>query len=344
MWYEPILALDLLPDALIRRAIRARLTRHQAQLEQAPGNEQAAALDRFARSLREQPIAVHTDAANEQHYEVPASFFSQFLGPRMKYSSCYWPDGVDDLAAAEVAMLTLSCERAGVADGMEILDLGCGWGSLSLFVAERYPGTRVLAVSNSHSQGGYIRDEADRRGLEGVEHQVGNIADFDTERRFDRVISIEMLEHVRNYELAFGRIRRWLAPDGKCFVHVFSHRSFAYTFDGDDWMGRYFFTGGTMPAHELFREFDTDLRVVADWHLDGHHYARTLEAWLTRLDEVRESVWPVLVETYGDADARRWWVNWRLFFIVCAEAFALDDSRSYGVSHYLFEPSPDAAG
>ena len=344
MWYEPVLALDLLPDALLRRAIRARLGRHQAALERAAGDDPAAALERFAQTLRRQPVAVHTDAANEQHYEVPASFFRQFLGPRMKYSSCFWPHGVDDLAAAEEAMLRLTCERAGVADGMRILDLGCGWGSLSIYVAEHYPGSKVLAVSNSRSQGEYVRAEADRRGLEGIEHQVGDIATFDTERRFDRVISVEMLEHVRNYELAFGRIRSWLAPDGRCFVHVFRHRSFAYTFDGDDWMGRYFFTGGTMPAHDLFGQFDSDLRVVADWRLDGTHYARTLERWLVRLDAVRESVWPVLAETYGDANARRRWVDWRLFFMVCAEAFGLDEGRSYGVSHYLLESAPGSAG
>jgi cyclopropane-fatty-acyl-phospholipid synthase len=337
MWYEPILALDVLPDALLRRAVRARLGKHRSMLARSAGSDPGSALERFAEELREQPIAIHADAANQQHYEVPASFFGQFLGPRMKYSSCYWPEGVDDLAAAEEAMLALTCQRAGVTDGMDILDLGCGWGSLSLYVAEHYPGTRVLAVSNSRSQGEHIRHEAARRGLRGIEHQVGDIAAFDVGRRFDRVVSIEMLEHVRNYELAFRRIRRWLAPEGRCFVHVFSHRRFAYTFDGDDWMGRYFFTGGTMPAHDLFREFDRDLRVTMDWHLDGRHYARTLESWLTRLDAVRESVWPVLVDTYGEAEARRWWVNWRLFFIVCAEVFASDDGQSYGVSHYLFE-------
>ncbi|MGD8485300.1 MAG: cyclopropane-fatty-acyl-phospholipid synthase family protein [Chloroflexota bacterium] len=337
MWYERILALDVVPDGLLRRAIRMRLGRHHASLERDFGSDPQAAMRRFADELRQQPIAVHTDAANEQHYEVPAGFFSQFLGPRMKYSSCYWPAGVDDLAAAEDAMLALSCERAGITEGMEILDLGCGWGSLSLYVAERYPGTRVLAVSNSGSQGEYIREEAARRGITNVEHEVGNVAEFDTKRRFDRVVSIEMLEHVRNYELAFRNIRRWLAPGGRCFVHVFSHRRYAYTFEGDDWMGRYFFTGGTMPAHDLFREFDADLEVAADWHMDGQHYARTLEAWLERLDAVREPVWPVLVDTYGQADARRWWVNWRLFFIVCAESFALDGGQQYGVSHYLFE-------
>jgi cyclopropane-fatty-acyl-phospholipid synthase len=289
-------------------------------------------------------MAVHTEAANEQHYEVPARFFCQFLGPRMKYSACYWPGGVADIAGAENAMLALTCERAGIEDGMEVLDLGCGWGSFALYVAEHYPAARVLAVSNSRSQGEHIREVAAGSGLSGVEHQVANVAEFDTDRRFDRVVSIEMFEHLRNYEQAFRHVRRWLKPEGRFFMHVFSHRRLAYTFEGDDWMGRYFFTGGTMPAHELFREFAADLTVAQDWHMNGGHYARTLEAWLERLDEVRDSVWPVLVDTYGDGNARRWWVNWRLFFIVCAEAFALGGGEQYGVSHYLFEPSEPSAG
>lgn len=338
MWYEPILARDIVPAALIRPAVRARLRRHLEQVARAAGDDPHEALRRFADALRQQPIAIAAAVANQQHYEVPASFFECYLGPRLKYSSCYWPDGVADLEAAEDAMLALTCERAGIGDGAEVLDLGSGWGSLSLYIAEHYPRCRVLAVSNSRSQGDHIRREAERRGLDNVEHTVGNVAEFEPRRRFDRVVSVEMFEHVRNYELAFRRVRGWLAPDGELFVHVFSHVRYAYTFDGDDWMSRLFFTGGTMPAHDLFLEFDDDLQVRERWHLDGTHYARTLEAWLRRLEAARDQVWPVLVETYGPSEARRMWVNWRLFFIVCAESFALDGGRQYGVSHYRFRP------
>jgi cyclopropane-fatty-acyl-phospholipid synthase len=338
MWYEPILALDILPDRLIRRTVRARIAGHEQSLERAVGGEPRVALRDFARQLREQPIAVHTEAANAQHYEVPADFFAQFLGPRMKYSACYWPAGVDDIAAAEEAMLALTCERAGIADGMDVLDLGCGWGSLSLYVAERFPAARVLAVSNSTSQGAYVRAQAERLGLHNVEHLVGSMVDVEPGRRFDRIVSVEMFEHLRNYELAFRRLRQWLTPDGLVFLHVFSHRQIAYRFDGDDWMGRTFFTGGTMPARELFAAFDDDLVLRQSWHMDGLDYARTLECWLERLDAARDRVWPILSRTYGARSARRWWVNWRLFFIVCAETFASDSGRRYGVSHYLLAP------
>ncbi len=338
MWYEPILARDVLPDALVRPAVRARLGRHLAALRRATGGDPGAALRQFAERLRRQPIAIHADAANQQHYEVSAGFFRHFLGPRMKYSACHWPSGVSDIASAEDAMLALTCARAGIADGMDVLDLGCGWGSFALYVAEHYPATRVLAVSNSSSQGDHIRREVARRGLCAVEHRVGNIADLDPGRRFDRIVSIEMFEHLRNYELALRRLRGWLAPEGRSFIHVFSHREFAYQFDSDDWMGRTFFTGGTMPARALFHEFGADLEVVQEWHMDGRDYAATLECWLERLDAARESVWPILADRYGDGDARRWWANWRLFFMVCAEAFGYDSGRQYGVSHYLLGP------
>ncbi len=341
MWYEPLLALDVAPDALIRRAVRARLRRQLAGLEREAGGDPQALVRRVAGDLRRQPIVVHADAANRQHYEVPARFFAAFLGPRMKYSSCLWPEGVTDIAAAEDAMLALTCERAGLADGMDILDLGCGWGSLSLYVAERYPGSRVLAVSNSRSQGEHIGREAAQRGLRTIEHRVANVADLEPGRRFDRVVSVEMLEHVRNYELAFRRVRDWLAPDGRLFVHVFSHRRFAYVFHADagDWMGRTFFTGGTMPAHDLFGEFGDDLEIAGRWLVDGTHYARTLEAWLERFDRQRERIRPILTDTYGGGAARRWWVNWRVFLITTAEAFAFDAGRQWGVSHYLFAPT-----
>ena len=340
MWYEPVLALDVVPEALMRRVVQARLARLLDRLEREAGGDPAAQVRRAAAGLRRQPIAVHAEAANRQHYELPARFFAEFLGPRLKYSGCLWPPGVEDIAAAEDAMLALTCERAGIVDGMDVLDLGCGWGSLALFVAERYPGCRVLAVSNSRTQGEHVVAQAVRRGLGNVHHRVADVGDCPAERRFDRVVSVEMFEHVRNYEQAFRRVSDWLTPDGRLFVHVFSHRHFAYEFSGDagDWMGRTFFSGGTMPAHDLFLEFQDDLEVTERWLVDGTHYARTLEDWLVRFDRRRQLIWPFLAQTYGPRKARRWWVNWRLFFIACAETFGYDDGDQWGVSHYLFAP------
>ncbi len=340
MWYEPILDRGVVPDGLLRRAVRARLARLLDRLEAEAGGDSAAQVRRAAARLRLQPIALHTDRANEQHYELPTRFFATFLGPRLKYSACLWPDGVADIGAAEEAMLALTCARAGIADGMDVLDLGCGWGSLALYVAEHFPACRVLAVSNSRTQGEHVTAAAAASGLAGVVHQVGDVNDFDPGRRFDRVVSVEMLEHVRNYGEAFRRVRDWLAPDGRAFVHVFSNRRFAYEFSGDDsdWMGRTFFSGGTMPGHDLFLEFQDDLEVAERWLVDGTHYARTLEAWLTRFDAQRAEVRPILAATYGEHRAQRWWAAWRLFFIACAETFAFDSGAQWGVSHYLFAP------
>ena len=219
-------------------------------------------------------------------------------------------------------------------------ELGCGWGSLTLYLAERFPASRVLAVSNSRSQGDFIREQAAPRGLANVEHRAANVAELEPGACFDRVVSVEMFEHLRNYELAFRRVRDWLTPGGRLFVHVFSHQRFAYTFGVDpaDWMGRTFFTGGTMPAHDLFAAFDDDLEIVSSWRIDGTHYARMLEAWLEQFDANRERIRPILAATYGLEAVRRWWVNWRLFLIGCAEAFGYDGGRQWGVSHYLLAP------
>jgi cyclopropane-fatty-acyl-phospholipid synthase len=340
MWYERALDWDVVPDAVLRRVVRARLANLLARLEREAGGDAAARNARVAARLRRQPVALHPDLANRQHYELPTRFFAAFLGPRMKYSACLWPPGVTDLAGAEEAMLALTCARAGIADGMEVLDLGCGWGSLALYVAERFPGCRVLAVSNSRTQGQHIAAEAARRGLRNVAHEVGDVNDYATGRRFDRVVSVEMLEHVRNYAEAFRRVRGWLAPDARVFAHVFSHRRHAYEFDGgdSDWMGRTFFSGGTMPSHDLFLAFQDDLEVVDRWLVDGTHYARTLEDWLARFDAADAALRPILADTYGAHQARRWRANWRLFFIACAETFAFGDGGQWGVSHVLFAP------
>ncbi len=330
-----------MPDGLLRRVVRRRLAERLDKLEAAAGGDPAGALRRHAARLAAGPLVIHQDDANRQHYELPTAFFRQILGPRLKYSACLWPPGVDDLAAAEEAMLALTCERAGLEDGMEVLDLGCGWGSLSLYVAERYPGCRVTAMSNSRTQAAHVAAAAAEAGIRAVEAVTADIATFEARRRFDRIVSVEMFEHVRDYSELFARLRRWLTPEGRVFAHVFSHARYAYTFEADhprDWMGSRFFSGGQMPAHDLFLQFDDDLVAVKRWWLDGTHYARTLEEWLRRYEERLATIRPLLVETYGAGAAPRWEVDWRLFFIACAETFAWAGGREWGVSHYLLAP------
>ena len=234
-------------------------------------------------------------------------------------------------------MLDLYLERAELADGQEILELGCGWGSLTLYMAERFPGSRILAVSNSASQGEHIRAEARRRGLEGVEVRTVDMNELDTDRRFDRVVSIEMFEHMRNYALLFERVTGWLQPGGKLFVHIFCHRELAYPFEvtgDDDWMARYFFTGGLMPSADLLPRFQDPLRLEEHWWIPGTHYQRTSEAWLQAMDSHRPELEPIVSEVYGEGQALRWWVYWRVFFLACAELFGYRQGSEWGVAHY----------
>jgi cyclopropane-fatty-acyl-phospholipid synthase len=342
--YHDVLGTGRVPDALLRRLIRRRLADRLEELETAAGGDPAAALRRYAAALAAGPFVIHQEAANRQHYELPTAFFREFLGPRLKYSCCYWPPGVSDLAGAEDAMLALTCERAGLEDGMEVLDLGCGWGSLALWIAEYYPRCRVTAMSNSRTQAEHIADACRTLGSGAVTAVTADIATFEPDRRFDRILSVEMLEHVRDYGEVLARLRRWLVPDGRAFVHVFSHKTFAYTFDADDphdWMGSRFFSGGQMPAHDLFLEFRDDLVVEERWWLTGEHYARTLESWLRRYDDHAGAIRPLLDQTYGSA-APDWQVDWRLFFLACAESFGYADGREWGVSHYRLAARPNS--
>jgi len=317
------------PDPLLRLGIRANLfIRLDHERRKGPNEKRA-----FVELLRESPIAEQVEKANEQHYELPPEFFRLVLGPRLKYSACYWPQGVRTLEAAEEAMLKLTCHRAGVEDGMELLDLGCGWGSLTLWLAERYPKAKILAVSNSASQRKFIESHKARN----VEVLTADANTLELEAgRFDRILSIEMLEHVRNYEELFRRIASWLTPHGRFFCHMFSHKTYAYPYDGT-WMARKFFSGGTMPSDDLLLHFQRDLTATDHWTMPGKHYARTAEAWLKRMDDNESAILRVLEERYGTDRARAWWENWRVFFLACAELWGYRSGREWLVSHYLFE-------
>lgn len=327
----------LVPDALIELGIRLRLREAIRNAAEAATNGEEEA---FRKELRECPIAIETEAANEQHYELPPAFFQTVLGPRLKYSSCLYETGHEELAAAEVAMLRLTCERAGIKNGMRVLDVGCGWGSLSLWIAEQYPQCEVVGVSNANNQRQHIESLAATRGLKNIRIITCDINQFEPEGLFDRVVSVEMFEHVRNHSVLLQRIRRWMRDDGRLFVHIFCHERHAYPYktEGDaNWMGRYFFTGGIMPSFDLLQSYPEHLRVSETWKVNGVHYGRTLRHWLQRMDANREKIMPLMRETYGD-EATLWYQRWRIFFLACAELFEYNGGKEWYVAHYLFEP------
>ncbi|MDS4042346.1 MAG: cyclopropane-fatty-acyl-phospholipid synthase family protein [Candidatus Competibacter sp.] len=327
------------PDWLTRIGIRRLLGERLRTEDVGDDRAREAALARLIAELRDGPIALHAGAANAQHYEVPADFFRRALGPRLKYSSCWWPDEVKDLETAEAAMLALTCERAELGFDQDILELGCGWGPLTLWMAEFYPDSRIVAVSNSSSQREFIEEQCRARALPNVRVITADMNDFHTDRRFDRVVSVEMFEHMRNYRELMGRIHAWLKPGGKLFVHIFTYRRLAYPFETegeDNWMGRYFFTGGLMPSRDLLPRFQGDLRLEEQWHFNGRHYQRTLEAWLANQDRHRKEILALFRATYGPEQAERWFQRWRVFFMACAELFGYRNGEEWGVSHYRF--------
>ncbi len=326
------------PDVLTRAMIAwlvGRTDRNLATQGAADDKAFAAAMDAF-------PVAIHTDAANAQHYEVPAAFFLKTLGPKRKYSSCYYDGPATTLAEAEVKALDLTMDHAGLADGQRILELGCGWGSLSLTMAARYPGASITAVSNSHSQRAFIEGEAARLGLANLTIVTSDMNDFAPEGQFDRIVSVEMFEHMANWRALLTRVRSWLKADGRLFIHVFTHRTGSYRFDAadkTDWIAQHFFTGGLMPGHGLIRQFPDLFTVEDEWRWSGEHYRRTAEDWLALFDARLAEIDPVLAGVYGAENLALWRRRWRLFFLATSGLFGHAGGDSWGVSHYRLKPT-----
>jgi cyclopropane-fatty-acyl-phospholipid synthase len=339
-FWQSLLERDLIPDWVIRRGIRTLLRARLTEETKATEEAQGATLQRLVAELKASPIAINTTDANAQHYEVPARFFELVLGEHLKYSSAYYTASTHSLSDAELAMLELTTSRARLQDGQRILELGCGWRSLTLYMADKLPNATIVAVSNSSSQREHIMARAKARGLTNVSVITADMNDFQAEGTFDRVVSVEMFEHMRNYERLLEKVSQWLAPGGKLFVHIFSHIRFAYPFevrDETDWMARYFFTGGIMPSDDLLLHFPRHLAIRDRWRVDGTHYQNTSEDWLKNVDANREEILDIFAQVYGRENAVKWLVRWRLFFMACAELFGYENGRQWIVSHYLFE-------
>lgn len=338
---DTLLEKDILPDALIRFGIRQRLEATLREKRPEEVEARQAALNKHLEELQQSPVAIETDAANEQHYEVPTQFFVYCLGKHLKYSSGWWDDHTQTLDQAEAAMLKLTCERAQLQDGQRILELGCGWGSLSLWMAEHYPNAQITSVSNSRTQKLFIDEQAAQRGLKNLTVRTANMITYEGEGGgiFDRVVSVEMFEHMKNYRELLRRVASWLKPKGKLFVHIFTHRDIAYHYEAanpDEWLARYFFAGGQMPSHDTLLHFQHDLQIEEQWAVNGTHYEKTANAWLANQDAHREAIMPLLAETYGPANARKWWVRWRVFYMACAELWGYRAGNEWHVSHYRF--------
>lgn len=328
------------PDVVIRAGIRRLLARRLEEIAHDDCEAMADAQHEFIAALRKEAIAVVPEKANEQHYEVPAAFFSHSLGARRKYSCCYWPDGVSTLDEAEQAGLAETCRHADIHNGQRILELGCGWGSLTLWLAEHYPDSHITAVSNSHSQREYIEARAQELGFSNLRIITCDMNDFDIEHRFDRVVSVEMFEHMRNWEALYKKVAGWLDEGGKFFKHIFVHRAVPYLFEdkeASDWMSRYFFSGGMMPSDDLPLYFQDELKLSRQWRWQGQHYEKTCNAWLAEMDANRDQIRPLFSTAYGEARVQTWWMRWRIFHMACAELFGYNDGREWYVSHYLFE-------
>jgi len=339
MWYTSLLEKDLLPDAALRIGIRKLLKQRLIDENKGTQDAQQEHFMKLIAELRSSPIAINTAEANEQHYEMPAEFFCKVLGKHLKYSSGFWKDGVADIDTSERDMLELTCQRAELMDGQHILELGCGWGSLSLFMAAKFPNSKITSVSNSHSQKAFIDEQAKKRNLSNLTIITADINAFQIDKKFDRAVSVEMFEHMRNYDLLLKKVAGFLKDDGKLFVHIFTHREYAYKFeviDETDWMSKYFFTGGIMPSDHLLLYFPEYFNIEKHWRVSGIHYNKTSEAWLNNMDKAKPEVMEIMKKVYGEQQAVKWWVYWRIFFMACAELWGYDNGNEWLVSHYLF--------
>lgn len=337
MNYDWILDGGYLPNALIRIGIRRQLKSRIDEIKCVSLTDAYEKKMKYISLLRTRPMAIETATANEQHYEVGTGVLAACLGPRMKYSSCLYPKGGETLAQAEISMLETYIEKAQLKDGMTILDLGCGWGSGALYFAEMLPNSKITAFSNSRTQKLYIDAKAKEKGFENLTVITGNVVDYEFEKEsFERVVSIELFEHMKNYELLMAKIARALKPNGKLFVHIFAHKTTPYDYE-EGWMTTHFFSGGTMPSTDLLLFFQRDLKLQTQWWVSGKHYAKTCEDWLSRMVANKKKIWPHLAETYGEKNTAMWFYRWQIFYMACAELFAYEGGDTWGVAHYLFE-------
>lgn len=337
--FSQFLEKGLIPDVLIRWGIR-RLLKQKLKDENRDGIELAYERKmQFINKLKSSPIAILPEQANKQHYEVPSEFFSLVLGKFMKYSSGFWAQGQTDFDRSQEDMLAITCERADLHNGDAILELGCGWGSLSLFMAQRYPHSKIMGVSNSRTQKLYIDAQIQRRSLTNLEIITADMNHFQIDKRFDRVVSVEMFEHMRNYQDLLAKISGFLKDDGKLFVHIFTHKEFAYPYvetNDQDWIAKYFFTGGIMPSDDLLLYFQDHFQIHHHWRVSGEHYQKTSEAWLRNMNAHQTQIMTIFEKTYGVQDAVKWWNYWRVFFMACAELWGYRQGTEWMVSHYLF--------
>ena len=328
----------IIPDYFIRQGI-VRNCENRLNNENVSNTEKVSSKKQsWIQQMKESPIALVPEKANEQHYEVPPAFFENVLGKHLKYSSGYWPDGVNSLDESEESMLELSFERAQLVDGDSILELGCGWGSLTCYMASKLPNSNITAVSNSKDQKEHIINRCKNQGLDNIEVITADMNDFGTENKYDRVVSIEMFEHMRNYKKLLSKISSWLHDDGKLFIHIFTHQSVVYPFENQgeaDWMAREFFSGGMMPSHDLLLHFQDDLIIDDVWSVSGTHYEKTSLAWVNKMDANKDSIMKIFLKTYGD-DAKLWFQRWRIFFMSCEKLFGYNNGSEWGVSHYRF--------
>lgn len=330
----------LVPDYALRAGIRRLLEKRLKEISATDCETAAETEATFVAAMHEAPIALVPELANEQHYELPAEFFRRCLGKHRKYSSCYWAADTKTLDEAEALALQLTCEHATLADGQTILELGCGWGSLTLWMAAHYPNSRITAVSNSNSQREFILAEAVARGLSNIEVITCDMNRFEAPGRYDRIVSVEMFEHMRNYRVLYGKVHDWLLPGGRFFKHIFVHRLTPYAFEvqgDDDWMSQFFFSGGMMPSDDLPLRFQEKLKLLNLWRWDGTHYEKTANAWLANMDARADEIRPILQQTYGTDNADMWRMRWRIFYMSCAELFGYNNGQEWWVTHYLFE-------